>query len=123
LYVDWKLTSSKSSLLTGGETMTSSYNGESFYSFLQSKIPVDYSKRRFRGKVDFLLSVGGDDLSTYIDLNSPSSSIIQERPAYTNVANGIGIFSCRHTKKISYNLSAYSVYELINGSYTNQLGF
>lgn len=122
-FVDWRLTSVKSSLLDGGETMISSYNSETFYSYLESVIPVDYNKARLIGKVDFILSVGGDELSTYIELNRPSSSIIQERPAYTNVSNGIGIFSCRHNKVLSYTLSSYSVQKLIEGEYTNNLGF
>jgi hypothetical protein len=122
-YVDWKINSVKSSRLDGSETMISGYNSEPFYKFLESVTPIDYNKSRFIGKVDFMMSVGGDELSTYIDLNSPSNTIIQERPAYTNVSNGIGIFSCRHTKSLSFNLSSYSVYELINGQYTYQLGF
>ena len=64
-----------------------------------------------------------DELSTYIDLNRPSNSIIQERPAYTNISNGIGIFSCRHTKKYSYNLASYSIDSLLHSKYTGNLGF
>lgn len=122
-YVDWKMGSTISDLLDGGETMLSSYNSESFYKFLEVNIPVDYNKARFAGNIDLIISVGGDELNTYMDLNEPSASIIQERPAYTNISNGIGIFSCRHIKKLSYKLSSFSVSALINGQYTSQLGF
>ncbi len=122
-HIDWRLTSVKSQNLNGGEIMINLYNSESFYRYLEANIPVDYSKTRLIGKVDFIISVGGDELTTYIDLNGPSSSIIQERPAYTNVSNGIGIFSCRRTIRKTFSLSFYSVDKLINGEYTNQLNF
>jgi hypothetical protein len=31
-------------------------------------------------------------------VNEPSSGIVQEKPDYTNVENGIGLFSCRYLK-------------------------
>jgi hypothetical protein len=122
-HIDWRLTSVKSQSLVGGEIMINLYNSEAFYRYLEANIPVDYNKTRLIGKVDFIISVGGDELTTYIDLNGPSSSIIQERPAYTNISNGIGIFSCRRTIQKSFNLSFYSVDKLINGEFTNQLNF
>jgi hypothetical protein len=122
-HVDWTLSAVKSTLLSGGEPMLSPYNAESFYAYLEAVIPVDYNKIRLIGNINFMLSVGGDELSTYIDLNAPSTSIIQERPAYTNVSNGIGIFSCRRTKTLTYNFNSYSIDKLANGEYTSQLGF
>ncbi len=122
-YIDWSLNSVKASTSTGNEELVATYNGESFYRNIQAKIPVNTAVDRIIGNVDFMISAGGDDLSIYIDLNSASGSIIQERPSYTNVTNGIGIFSCRYTKKYSYKLSSYSVTKLINGEYTSQLGF
>jgi hypothetical protein len=123
-YIDWQLASEKASLLDGGETMLTSYYTGAFYSYLEASIPVDYNIYRIIGKVDFIMSVGGDELSTYIDLNEPSTSIIQERPSYTNISTGgIGLFSCRHTKILTYSLSSYSVIELMSGEHTSQLNF
>lgn len=121
--INWQLASLKATQLDGGEPLLCSYNSESFYRFLGANIPVDDSKVRLIGKIDIIISCGGDDLSTYIDLNKPSNSIIQERPAYTNVANGIGIFSCRRTKVFRVGLSAFSKVALIDGDYTRQLNF
>jgi hypothetical protein len=122
-HVDWKLNSVKSQNLDGGEELTMTYSAESFYSYIGSSISVDGNKKRIIGPVDYIISVGGEDLSTYIDLNRPSNTIIQERPAYTNISNGIGIFSCRFNKSRSYTLSAFSVEKLIHGDYTKDLGF
>ena len=33
-----------------------------------------------------------------MEVNDASSSIVQERPEYTNIENGIGIFSSRYNK-------------------------
>lgn len=122
-YVDWYLTTVKSEKVDGGEEMLIKFNSESFYKTLQNNIPVNNNVIRFIGNVEFILTVGGDDLSIYIELNKPSSSIVQERPSYTNISNGIGIFSCRYYKKISYKLTQRSVQKLLTGSYTSQLGF
>lgn len=122
-YIDLRLSSVKSEKLTGGEDLSTTYRGVDFFSKLQSVIPVDNDITRFIGKMDFIISVGGDDLSIYMDLNKPSTSIIQERPVYTNISNGLGIFSCRYIKTISYNLHHLTRYELINGPYTSQLNF
>jgi len=122
-YIDLRLSSVKSEKLTGGEDLSTTYRGVEFFSKLQSVISVDNDITRFIGKMDFIISVGGDDLSIYMDLNKPSTSIIQERPVYTNISNGLGIFSCRYIKTISYNLHHLTRYELINGPYTSQLNF
>ena len=54
-----------------------------------------------------------------MEVNEPSSSIIQERPEYTNIVNGIGLFSCRYNKKRSYYLHPISE-EILS---TKGLGF
>ena len=55
--------------------------------------------------MDFIIAVAADELNTYMEVNEPSNSIVQERPDYTNITNGIGLFSSRikntRTKKIS----------------------
>jgi hypothetical protein len=59
-----------------------------------------------------------------MDLNKPSTSLVQERPAYTNIENGIGIFASRTKKIRTFNkLSQKSNDSLITGSYTGHLGF
>ena len=55
--------------------------------------------RRFKD-IDLVFNVGSSQLRTYITINEPSSSIVQERPGYTNITNGIGIFSSRYTTTI-----------------------
>jgi hypothetical protein len=42
----------------------------------------------------------GDDIYTYINVNEPSIGIVQKKPEFTNVVNGIGVFSSRLTNRI-----------------------
>ncbi|HTL81129.1 MAG TPA: hypothetical protein VL651_05470, partial [Bacteroidia bacterium] len=37
-------------------------------------------------------------LDTYMNLNGPSTSLVQEKPFYTNIVNGYGVFSSRVAK-------------------------
>ncbi len=53
-------------------------------------------ERRFR-RDNFKISIaaGGNELSTYIESNTPSSSIAQSTLDWTNIKNGYGVFSSR----------------------------
>lgn len=126
-YVDWILGSKTSNNSLGGEVLTLSYNGESFFENISHKIPINPNVKRFEGKVEFIFTVAGEDFNTYMELNKPVSSIVQEKPQYTNITNGIGLFSCRYDNSVDnprlLNLTARSSDSLKNGRFTNQLGF
>jgi hypothetical protein len=109
-YIDWGMGTKKSVTDKGGEEMIIEYSNDGFYTLIANKIPYqDPSaegkvKERYTNDVDFILAVAALDLNTYMEVNEPSSSIIQERPEYSNITNGIGLFSSRYksirTKKI-----------------------
>ena len=40
-------------------------------------------------------SVGSEDLYTYMSVNEPFEGIVQERPVFSNINNGVGLFSSR----------------------------
>jgi len=50
--------------------------------------------------VDYIFSVASEDLNTYMEVTEPSLSIIQERPSFSNIYNGIGLFSSRFVNEI-----------------------
>ena len=41
------------------------------------------------------LSIAGSELNTYMEASAPSTTVNQDKPNYTNIENGIGIFSSR----------------------------
>jgi len=74
--------------------------GEDFFNFLSINLEKDDTKiRRLRDKcIDVVMTVGSENLDTYIKVNRPITGIVQERPYFTNINNGIGLFSSRFTK-------------------------
>jgi hypothetical protein len=100
-YVDWGMGTKKSVKDEGGEEMKIAYSNDGFYTFLENSIPyldpdIEANvKERYTNDVDFIIAVAALDLNTYIEVNEPSNSIVQERPEFSNISNGIGIFSSR----------------------------
>jgi hypothetical protein len=86
---------------TTGEEVETFYSANTFYNALETYVPYDDAAteakvlERYFGLVEFIIEAGGTELNTYMEVNEPSSSIVQERPQYTNVENGIGLFSAR----------------------------
>lgn len=74
---------------------------------------------------DFFIRMAGNELNEYININNPSSSgALQDKPVYTNVNNGLGVFSTRTTTEFKgAYLSVTSAQQLVDGEYTKGLGF
>ncbi len=130
--IDWKLGTVKSKDLDGNETMQLDVNKESFYIKLKDNIPYNPNVRRRVMYIDFHIYVAGEEFNTYMEVNEPSTNLIQEKPEYTNISNGIGIFCSRFIKDelsaidqrpIRFQLNPQSITELKTGTHTNQLGF
>jgi len=77
--------------------------GEKFFNFMKKELTKDDTKVRFFNGIDLVMTVGSEDLETYIKVNKPISGIVQERPQFTNISNGIGLFSSIFIK-VRYNL-------------------
>jgi hypothetical protein len=74
--------------------------------------------------IDFELWAAADDYATYINVSQPSQGIVQEKPLFTNIDGGIGIFSSRgHTIKKQIKLSNTSMDSLWRGIYTCNMGW
>ena len=93
--------------------------GRDFISFLEGKLSKDNSTREFLS-IDIVMTLGSQDLKTYMDVNSPITGIVQERPQFTNIHNGIGLFSSRYIREyVNLPLSIESISYLINNSGLN----
>jgi len=112
--MDWYLGTRISTGIDGGENMSVSYLGENFYTLLGQQMDDELNVKRWADDVVITISAGGYELNTFIDVNAPSSSIIQEIPQYTNIEGGTGIFSSRRTVSRSYKLLSTSEDKLIN---------
>jgi hypothetical protein len=96
--------------ITSSEALKVEFDGEGFYSFIRNSIPVNAFAKRIIGNYDaiqqrtecfdVLLTIGNEELASYIEVNSPSTTIVQERPTYTNINNGLGLFASRGARKV-----------------------
>ncbi len=86
------------------EPLEQSFSSDVFYTVVKANIKTlkaDPSvSSRTAQYVDFIFSVASDDLNTYMNATEPSLSIIQERPSFSNIYNGIGLFSSRYVNEI-----------------------
>lgn len=109
----------------GGESMETPFAGETFFETvgqLAGDNPAATS-RIFRS-VDIIWAVAGPDLHLYLQLNSPISGLVEERPSYTNVVNGYGLFTTRRFREVRKTLlGATTIPELEDGPYTAGLNF
>ena len=109
-------------------------NGEQFFSFLANKLEADTRITRVLGAwdeedqlaraLDFNLSIANEALRTYLDVNDPVTGVIQERPEYTNIIGGLGLWAARDqqaVKGIGYTTDTME--ELQNNPATAALNF
>ncbi len=119
-YADWYLGVLKSVSTNGGEEMVVEYSNDGFYTFLLDRVPYedpaeeDKVTVRFTGTVDFRIASAAEDLNTYMEVNEPSNSIVQEKPEYSNLSNGIGLFSSRILNVREKELHLETVNEIKN---------
>lgn len=116
-------------------TPSFSASGETFYELIRNSVPVDPNvTRRTPYAFELLVTAGSEDLQTYMLVNEPTSSLAQNKPTFSNVTGGLGIFSARTTVsqyKYVQNpsnpniraLSVNSTRELCEGQYTFNLDF
>jgi hypothetical protein len=122
-----------------GQEDNVSLNGELFYQTVANKVrygnaadEAAVQSRIFRG-IEFYAWVAAPDLHVYLQLANPISGIVEERPDYSNVTGGYGLFSSRMYKIVPTNdpnniidrkrLEAATKAELMEGQYTGDLKF
>lgn len=123
--VDWPFANVKSNNANGGEDVLFPVDGDGLFRLLDATLqPAPAGTVRRSGKLEFTFYAGGEELSTYLDVNGPSNTLQQEKPEYTNITNGLGIFSCRYNvTRGNITLAPQSLDSLLNGRFTSDLGF
>lgn len=101
------------------------YPGDAFYSAVGANIKPDtLVDHRVAHHCYFIFTVAASDLNTYMEVTEPSLSLVQEKPSYTNVVNGIGLFSSRFIKSSdSLDISQITKDELKVNANTQNRGF
>ena len=102
------------------------FPSDAFYAVVGGQIKVDSTNTitRYADHCDFIFSVADVVLNTYMEVTEPSQTIVQEKPAYTNITNGLGIFSARYTKRMdSLGISTQTRAALRTNEHTKGRGF
>ncbi len=88
-----------------GSTASFVAGGETFYTLVKQNCTNDPTiTKREMTSMRLLMTGGSEDLSKYILVNQPSSSLAQNKPTFTNLSRSdggpvIGLFSSRMTNK------------------------
>lgn len=94
-FVSWKVYSNQAYRSSTAVDHTISMRGMAITHEMGARIPVDPTVRRRILGLEWITTVGSEDLSNYIRVNSGSNSVVQVRAEYTNVIGGLGIFASR----------------------------
>lgn len=99
-------------------TISYFYWDNDFFTSCLNKIPYSDPAEeanvvaRFSGPVTTTVAVAENEFTLYMEVYEPSTSIVQEKPEYTNIENGIGLFSARYRKSKSKKLHSETVTDL-----------
>lgn len=100
--------------------------GRSFYEFLKSNLEEDPRITRFLKFATIEVASGGFELREYINIVQANLGITSsgEIPSYTNVNNGIGLFSSRTSvKRENVSFAIMTRDSISNGIITKNLNF
>jgi hypothetical protein len=87
----------QSKVVGSQEEIELEYSGTGFMSYIATRIPAPSPNIiRHAKSVDYKFYLASNDFQTYLDLNGPSDGIVQERPEFSNIDNGIGLFASRN---------------------------
>lgn len=108
------------------EISETSIGGGDFYSVVKSNIKENiFASRRFVG-IDIIVLCGGQEIAEFVRITKANSGITstQDVPVYTNISEGLGIFSSRNiSESLGFQLNTQSLDSLKHGSITKVLKF
>jgi len=89
----------KKTSLKQGSIVSFSLAGDAFFAAIVDGVPANVAnlKHRRLDNVRMKFIAAGQDLNTFIDVSKPSNTSNQEKHSFTNIENGIGLFSSRST--------------------------
>lgn len=123
-YADWTFPNIEVNNPLVSSTLELTYNGEEFYKNLAIKILPAVGVERKAIGLDYIFVIGAEEFYTYYLVNQPSLTINQSIPQYSNIVNGLGIFSSRNISTLrNKELDSSSLDSLRNGQYTFNLSF
>ncbi len=132
--IEWPMGSLRTDTDEGGEVLQKEVSGERFFTTLSTQLVEDPYITRVLGSwdedvqiaraFDFILTIANEELATYLEINSPVTGVIQERPEYTNINGGLGLFASRASQGVyGVGYTTSTIEQLIEGDATAALNF
>lgn len=126
-YADWNIAHYVASSDAGGQKLTADILQRNFYKWVGNQLDIPSKpmiRLADRQAIDVVFTVGGDELYLYMEIYKPETGIPKEKPVFTNIRDGIGLFSSRFRQTLPGKaLSDHSIDSLAYGMYTRKLGF
>jgi hypothetical protein len=118
----------------GGQQLSKVFNGEVFFTTLRTRLEKNIRITRELGvwdevsqiarALDFVLIVANEQLAIYLDVNAPVTGVIQERPEYSNINGGLGLWASRTTEGVfGLGYTTGTIEHLQEGDDTAELNF
>jgi len=124
--IDWLVFNNVSPAnVAASETFDLFLPSDLFYVVVGTKVDTNANvDRRIPHHCEFIYTAAAPELSTYMDVTAPSLGLIQEKPAFTNIVNGIGLFSARHAESVdTLGISILTIEALKVNPHTSDLKF
>ncbi len=106
--VDYKLVDIYSKTYNGAEDMAFNFYSSEMYAHYYNEImkteSTDILFRKFV-KLDFIVYAASRDYYDFLQISAPSTTVVQDKPVYTNISEGFGIFAVRSRFHIQKQLS------------------
>lgn len=126
-FVDWPVFANfRTAGTTPGTTESFDINNDNLYTFLGNYIPDDQTVTRKMDSCDFMFSVGGTELDTYNQVYIAQQGLTsgQVLPTYTNIDNGLGLFSSRFHKNVNnIQIDSRTIDSIACNTHTSHLNF
>ena len=132
--IEWFIGAVDAASTAGGQVLMKEINGERFFTTLASRLEANPLITRQLGvwnattgnveAIDFILTIANEPLATYLDVNAPVTGVIQERPSYTNVVGGLGLWASRARQGVyGIGYTTDTIEHLVEGDATAGLNF
>lgn len=86
--------------INGTEDMGYEIQYPSFFTSMASLIPINENVNRYLRGIRFHVSSSTEEFALYKQIYEPQTGIVQDKPPYTNIVNGVGLFSSRHSENV-----------------------
>jgi hypothetical protein len=123
-YVDWVIGETESITNEGSENLVIGVVRTNFINMLANNVEVNPLVRRVSKKIDLIYTSASEDMVTYMNVQIANSSSSADLPQFSNVENGLGLFTSRNTTTIpNFHIDQDTQYELVTNSLLANLNF